>query len=271
MLLLRPCPLGDVAEFNTMVKPKQSVASLAMLDYALFLQKIKRDIAASRQRSALSVNAQLIQVYWCIGKEVLQRQAANVWVAKVIDRLAQDSKAAFPEMRGWSARNIKYMKFFVQHCPNGLTGQQAADQLPWFHIVVLLTQLSDAIEREWYALQTMQNVWFKMFRDGRNQATAFKPEHAVQLNFYLGEVDAQIKAPDDKSTIGLLLCKTQNCLVAEYALSGITNPMGVAEYESLRDFPESLGKYLQSIEDIEDIEAELHQQRFNMKTQIVKE
>jgi hypothetical protein len=61
------------------------------------------------------------------------------------------------------------------------------------------------------------------------KAGAFKPEHAGQLNFYLAAVDAQMKAPDDNPTIGLLLCKTKNRLVAEYALSGMAKPMGVAE------------------------------------------
>ena len=86
------------------------------------------------------------------------------------------------------------------------------------------------------------------------KATAFKPEHAGQLNFYLSAIDAQVKAPDDKPTIGLLLCKQQNRLVAEYALSGIDKPMGVAEYQLLRDLPEKLEH---SLPTIAEIEAEL--------------
>lgn len=83
------------------------------------------------------------------------------------------------------------------------------------------------------------------------KATAFKPEHAGQLNFYLAAVDAQLKAPDDKPTIGLLLCKQQNRLVAQYALSGIDKPIGVAEYQLLRDLPETLEHSLPSIAAIE--------------------
>lgn len=83
------------------------------------------------------------------------------------------------------------------------------------------------------------------------KATAFKPEHAGQLNFYLAAVDAQVKTPDDKPTIGLLLCKTKNRLVAEYALSGIEKPMGVAEYELVRALPQPLDTNLPSIEEIE--------------------
>jgi hypothetical protein len=83
------------------------------------------------------------------------------------------------------------------------------------------------------------------------KAVAFKPEHAGQLNFYLSAVDAQIKAEDDNPTIGLLLCKTQNRLVAEYALSGINKPIGVAEYELVRSLPEKLSSSLPTIEEIE--------------------
>lgn len=83
------------------------------------------------------------------------------------------------------------------------------------------------------------------------KATAFKPEHAGQLNFYLSAVDAQIKAEDDKPTIGLLLCKTQNRMVAEYALRGIDKPIGVAEYQLLESLPAELQTSLPTIEQIE--------------------
>ena len=93
------------------------------------------------------------------------------------------------------------------------------------------------------------------------KATAFKPEHAGQLNFYLAAVDAQIKDRDDRPTIGLLLCKTKNRLVAEYALSGIDKPIGIAEYQLVRALPEPLDTCLPSIEEIEaelsrDLETE---------------
>ena len=83
------------------------------------------------------------------------------------------------------------------------------------------------------------------------KATAFKPEHAGQLNFYLAAVDAHVKSPDDNPTIGLLLCKTKKRLVAEYALSGIDKPMGVAEYQLVKALPEPLDACLPTIEALE--------------------
>lgn len=88
---------------------------------------------------------------------------------------------------------------------------------------------------------------------------AFKPEHIGQLNFYLSAVDAQIKAPDDKPTIGLLLCRKQNRLVAQYAANGIEKPIGIAEFQLLKNLSEPLAQNLPSIE---QIEAELAGETF---------
>jgi predicted nuclease of restriction endonuclease-like (RecB) superfamily len=83
------------------------------------------------------------------------------------------------------------------------------------------------------------------------KGSAFKPEHVGQLNFYLSAVDSQIKSEDDQPTIGLLLCKTQNRIVAEYALRDTTKPMGIAEYQLLESLPEPLQTNLPSIEELE--------------------
>lgn len=79
----------------------------------------------------------------------------------------------------------------------------------------------------------------------------FKPEYAGQLNFYLSAVDAQLKKDTDNSTIGLLLCKSKNNLVAEYSLKDMSKPMGISEYKISSVLPESLSEQLPSIEDIQ--------------------
>lgn len=83
------------------------------------------------------------------------------------------------------------------------------------------------------------------------KATAFKPEHLGQLGFYLAAVDGELKHSDDGPTVGLLLCKTKNEVVAEYALRGSQGPLGIAEYDLLRDLPEPLATNLPSIEQLE--------------------
>ncbi|WP_374495646.1 PDDEXK nuclease domain-containing protein [Zoogloea sp.] len=79
----------------------------------------------------------------------------------------------------------------------------------------------------------------------------FKPEHLGQLSFYLTAVDEQIKHPQDNPTIGLLLCKSKNKVVAEYALRQNTQPLGVAEYKLIESLPPELATDLPSIEQIE--------------------
>ena len=83
------------------------------------------------------------------------------------------------------------------------------------------------------------------------KADKFKPEHLGQLSFYLTAVDAQVKSEQDQPTIGLLLCKSKNEVVAEYALRDKTQPMGIAEYKLLESLPPNLQTDLPSIEQLE--------------------
>src|SRR4051812_31072874 len=83
------------------------------------------------------------------------------------------------------------------------------------------------------------------------KAGGFKPEHTGKLSFYLSAVDAQVKAPDDAPTVGLLLCKSKNRVVAEYALRDTNKPIGVAEYQLVEALPKDLEASLPSVEQIE--------------------
>jgi predicted nuclease of restriction endonuclease-like (RecB) superfamily len=128
-------------------------------DYADWLASLKFHISSARQRATLAVNQELVRLYHHIGTEILERQTRQGWGAKVIDRLAGDLRAAFLEMKGFSSSNLKYMRFFAQMCPTGLIGQQPADQLPWFHVVTLLTKVAAHTDREWYAAQVIRHGW----------------------------------------------------------------------------------------------------------------
>lgn len=330
--------------------------------YTDWLADIKARVSAARQRAVLAANAELMRLYWQIGRDILERQASQGWGSKVIDRLASDLREAFPEMKGFSRANLMYMRAFAEAWSEAEIVQQAVGQLPWGQNVLLLTRLKDPALRLRYAQQASNDGWSRTTLElqiknrlherqgqaitnfearlpaphselahetlkdpylfdflglgddahereienalvrhitrfllelgtgfafiGRQhrlevagdeffidllfyhtrlkcyvvvelKATAFKPEHAGQLNFYLSAVDAQIMAPDDKPTIGLLLCKSQNRLVAEYALSGIDKPIGVAEYELVRALPEPLITCLPTVEELESELGEL--------------
>ena len=127
--------------------------------YDSFLQELKDRIRSAQVRAALSVNRELVVLYWSIGRDILNRQADEGWGTKIIDRLSDDLTKAFPDMRGFRARNLKYMRAFAEAYPDKEFVQQVVAQLPWGHQVRILDTLKDAKEREWYIRQAIQNGW----------------------------------------------------------------------------------------------------------------
>lgn len=127
--------------------------------YDTFLQELKDRIRLAQVRAALSVNRELVVLYWSIGRDILTRQKDEGWGAKIIDRLSYDLTKAFPEMRGFRARNLKYMRAFAEAYPDQDFVQQVVAQLPWGHQVRILDTVKDAKQREWYIRQAAQNGW----------------------------------------------------------------------------------------------------------------
>lgn len=128
-------------------------------NYPAFLAELKQRIRSARLTAALSVNKELVLLYWSIGRDILERQRMHGWGAKVIDRLAADLHRAFPDMRGVSARNLRYMRTFARVWPHEEFVQQVAAQLPWGHTMYLLDSVRAPAEREWYARQAIENGW----------------------------------------------------------------------------------------------------------------
>lgn len=127
--------------------------------YAAFLAELQRRIGNARLQAALSVNRELILLYWGIDRDILARQAREGRGSKVIERLAFDLHRAFPEMSGLSARNLKYMRAFAEACPDQTIVQQVAAQLPWGHNMRLLDAVKSTEHHEWYARQAIENRW----------------------------------------------------------------------------------------------------------------
>ena len=119
--------------------------------YADWLADLKSRIHTAQQRATLAVNRELLLLYWQIGRDILARQAEQGWGTKVIDRLALDLRTAFPDMKGFSPRNLKYMRAFADAWPDGEFVQQAVARLPWGHNLVLLDRLPGPETRKWYA------------------------------------------------------------------------------------------------------------------------
>ena len=128
-------------------------------NYTELLRTLKERIHSAQARAALSVNRELVLLYWQIGREILNRQATEQWGTKVIDRLSADLRREFPDMQGFSPRNLKYMRAFAEAYPDKQFVQQAAAQIPWFHNCVLLNKLHSHPEREWYIRKTIEHGW----------------------------------------------------------------------------------------------------------------
>lgn len=328
-------------------------------DYDALLRDIKARIRAAQTRAGLAVNRELIRLYWQIGRNILARQQAEGWGAKVIERLARDLKAAFPDMHGLSPRNLKYMRAFAEAWPDEPIVQQVVAQIPWGHNVRLLDRLADPDARLWYAQKAIEHGWSRpvleaqiesRLRERQGKAItnfdrtlpppqsdlvhqtlkdpynfdfltlgedaherhlergllthirefllelgagfafvgsqypltvgdeefsidllfyhlklrcfividlkmrAFKPEYAGKMNFYLSAVDDLLRHEGDAPTVGIILCKTKNDTIAEYALRNMASPIGVATHlttELTRSLPASLASDLPTVAELE--------------------
>ena len=325
-------------------------------EYISIVEKnIKHEITAAQYRAAVHVNADLLLLYHSIGCIINDHKS---WGNKFIDNLATDIKMSFPESKGYSVRNLKYMAKFAEAYPDREFVQQVVAQIPWGHNIILMDKVSNPDERVWYIQKAIENSWsrnvlvhqiesglykrqvsaekvsnfehrlpspqselavqtmkdpyvfdFIPFREDMlerdiEQALVrditklllelgtgfafvgnqyhlnvggddfyidllfynlnlrcyvvielktgdFKPEYAGQLNFYLSAVDGILKKEHDNPSIGLLLCKSKNNLVAEYSLKDISKPIGVSEYKVTSNLPDDLEDQLPSIEDIQ--------------------
>lgn len=152
-------------------------------EYASFLGGLKERIRTARVRAALSVNRELVLLYWEIGRDILTRQKAEGWGAKVIDRLATDLRVEFPDMKGLSRSNILYMRAFAEAWPEEQIVQQLAGQLPWFHNVILITRLKEPTTREWYARKTIEHGWSRAILEAQIETKLHTRQGKAITNF----------------------------------------------------------------------------------------
>jgi predicted nuclease of restriction endonuclease-like (RecB) superfamily len=370
--------------------------------YTEALATIVKTIELSQVKMVMAANTQLLWAYWNIGNELSVRTKANAWGAKVIDTLSNDLRKKFPTIKGFSARNLLYMRQFaeayttarIMHLNqlwqqvNTNTQQLVAllksnenfeleitqppvaqftetdfmnsliGKISWSHHLVLIDKCPQMANRFWYMLNTLEHgtsknillmqleaglferqialkkvsnfkatlpepqsdfanyllkdpyifdfVQAKEQADERNieeqltqhitqfllelgqgfafvgrqyqlrvggkdyfadllfyhtklhcyvvvelKARAFEPGDPAQLNFYINVINDTLKTENDNDTIGILLCKGKNEIIAEYALKGYNQPIGVADYVLSKSIPENLQSTLPQIEELE--------------------
>lgn len=329
--------------------------------YPELLEAVTSRVKTGRARAIAAVNQELVRTYWFIGRDLLERERLEGWGTKVVARLSADLRERLPGAKGFSPRNLRYMKSLAEAWDEPAMLQAPLATLPWYHHIALLEKIEGSEARLWYAEKAIEEGWsrnvlthqiesrlrersgkavtnfkatlppsdsdlaqqltkdpyvfdFVAMTDRRNEselqnqlmhhvqkfllelgqgfafvgeqvrlviegdeffadllfynfklrcfvvielkATAFKPEYLGQLGMYMAAVDDLLAHPDDKPTIGLLLCKEKNNVVAEYALRGYSAPIGVAEWEA--EIVESLPEeFAASLPSVEQLEAEL--------------
>ncbi|WP_204136913.1 YhcG family protein [Halomicronema sp. CCY15110] len=152
-------------------------------DYRELLEGLKERIRSSQIKAAIAVNRELIWLYWRIGRDILSRQTQEGWGSKVVNRLSADLRREFPDMTGFSPRNLKYMRAFAEAFPDERIVLQVVAQIPWGHSQVLLNKLDDLEQRLWYAQQTLENGWSRSILTTQIEADRYRYEAGVINNF----------------------------------------------------------------------------------------
>ena len=127
--------------------------------YKHFLSGIKERLQTAQIRAALAVNSELIQFYWELGNDLIEKQKSHQWGTGFLEQFSHDMQQAFPGMQGFSVRNLQRMKQFSTLYPSISITTQAVSQLPWGHVTRLMLMIKDTVEREWYAQQAIKNGW----------------------------------------------------------------------------------------------------------------
>ncbi|MFA4972252.1 MAG: PDDEXK nuclease domain-containing protein [bacterium] len=163
-------------------KPSGKMAVLPT-EYGSFLSELKERIRKAQIRAGLAANRELVLLYWHIGNEILIRQEKAGWGAKIIDRLSADLRHTFPELKGFSPRNIKYMRAFAEAYRNAEFVQRVAAQIPWFHHCILIDKVKSGNEREWYVRKTIEHGWSRVMLVHQIESGLYQRQGKAQSNF----------------------------------------------------------------------------------------
>jgi predicted nuclease of restriction endonuclease-like (RecB) superfamily len=128
-------------------------------DYARFLSDLKEKVRTSQQKAITQVNKELILLYHHIGRQILQMQEAKGWGSKIIDQLSKDLSSSFAGIRGFSVRNLKYMRQFALEYEDVEFVQQVVAQIPWAHILRIMTAIKETEIRNFYIQKSIQYNW----------------------------------------------------------------------------------------------------------------
>lgn len=161
--------------------------------YDEFLRDLKERIRNAQVRAGLAVNRELVLLYWQTGRDILVRQQEQGWGAKVVKRLAADLRRAFPDMKGFSPRNLKYMRALAEAWPDKTFVQEVLAQITWYHNITILDKVASPAEREWYVRQTIQHGWSRNVLVHQIESRLYRRQGKALTNF-----DRTLPAPQSE-------------------------------------------------------------------------
>lgn len=133
--------------------------SIGKQDFISFFDEIKNKVFSAQQKAILAVNSELVLLYWEIGNAILQNQTREGWGSKVIDSLSKELNRAFPLMKGFSVRNLKYMRQFASVYTDKQFVQEILAQISWYNNLTLMQKVKDDEVRKWYVVKNIENGW----------------------------------------------------------------------------------------------------------------
>lgn len=169
--------------------------------YTSIIEKLKHKIRQARQQAALTINAQMLNIYWEIGHTIAEQEMSEGWGKKIVETLSKDLKAEFPEIKGFSPRNLRYMRDFALQYPNYLILQEppAKSEIPnnqsntilqaslakltWYHHITLLDKVKSLNEKEFYIRETIQNGWSRDFMVHQIESGLYNRQGQISSNF----------------------------------------------------------------------------------------
>jgi predicted nuclease of restriction endonuclease-like (RecB) superfamily len=151
--------------------------------YSHFLHDLKTRILNARTRASLAVNRELVLLYWQIGRDILERQKHEGWGAKIIERLAKDLRAEFPDMKGFSRANLMYMRSFAEAWDSEEIVQRLVGQIPWGQNITLITRVKGREEREWYARKIVEKGWSRTVLEHQIESRLMQRTGKAVTNF----------------------------------------------------------------------------------------
>ena len=159
-------------------------AVAASATYRELIERLKQRIRESQARAARAVNTELVMLYWSIGREILDQQQTSGWGDDVVGRIAQDLAADIGSPRGFSRRNLFYMRRFATIWPDREKVQPLAAQIGWTHHQVLIDAFGD--DRDlytWYAGKAVENSWSRRQLTGQIHLRLHERQGAALTNF----------------------------------------------------------------------------------------